>query len=133
MRIFSALKLIVLFVLLSIPVSAQTGETNPCLQDSAERSRLLKTAEDNQYNIRRIEIVGNTYTSYRAFQKYWEKDFEEGSIFTQELLIKSIKGTNKLKTIKRISLDNIEVRLEKDEIRGLNVIDFSICVEQKKK
>lgn len=129
MKVFNSLKLIMLILLFSFSLSAQTGETNPCLQDRSEKLRLLKSAEDNKYNIRYITIVGNTYTRYPAFRKNWDTSFNEGSIFTQEILMKSIKGTNKLKTIKKISLDNIEVRLEENDNRGWNAIDFTICVE----
>lgn len=133
MRVFNSLKLIMLIFLFSFSLSAQTNETNPCFQDSSEKLRLLKLAEDNQYNIRHIAIVGNTYTRYPTFRKNWDRSFEEGSIFTQEALMKSIKGTNRLKTTEKISLDNIEVRLEENDKRGWNAIDFTICVEQKAK
>lgn len=106
---------------------------NPCAQSKAEKLRLIKKAEDNEYNIRRIEIFGNTDTRYPTFRKHWDRNFGEGSIFTRESLMKSIAGTNKLKTIKPISLDNIAVRLEENDKRGWNAIDFVICVEQNRK
>ncbi len=112
--------------------SAFADETNPCSQNKAEKLQLLKKAEENEYNIKRIEISGNTYTRYRTFRGHWEKNFNEGDIFTQEALLKSIKGINKIKSIKPISLDNIEVRLEENDNRGWNSINFVICVEQKK-
>ncbi len=113
--------------------SAFADETNPCSQDKAEKLLLLKKAEENEYNIKRIEISGNTYSRYRTFREHWEKNFNEGDIFTQEALLKSIKGINKIKSIKPISLDNIEVRLEENDNRGWNSINFVICVEQKEK
>lgn len=130
----SCLILLVTVALFSIFSETVKGdEPNPCAQSKAEKMRLIKKAEDNEYNIRRIEISGNTYTRYRTFREHWDKSFEEGSIFTRESLMKSIAGTNKLKTIKTISLENIEVRLEENDRRGWNAIDFVICVQQKTK
>lgn len=108
----------------------ENAEASPCFQDKTEKLQLLKKAEENQYNVRYIQLFGNTYTRYPTFRKQWEKSFEEGSIFTQKSLMKSIAGTNKLKTIKPISLDNIKVRLQENDARGWNAIDFDICVQQ---
>jgi hypothetical protein len=132
-NISSFILLIVLGSLLSFAQTEISEETKPCSQNSAEKMQLIKKAEENQYNIRHIYLVGNTYTRHRTFRKYMAEEFNEGYIFSQKNLMKSIVGINKLKTIKPISLDNIEVRLEKDSVRNLNVIDFDICVEQKGK
>ena len=120
-----------LIVFASFSGFAQTeNEQSPCAQDEAEKLRLIKKAEDDQYNVRNIQIFGNTYTRYPAFRERWDKNFEEGSIFTKKILVKSIEGTNKLKTIKPISLDDIKIRLEENDQRGWNAIDFDICVQQ---
>jgi outer membrane protein assembly factor BamA len=136
MKNFRTSTFVLLFGFAVFSAFAQTEKSEaakPCSQDKAEKLELLKKAEDNQYNIRHIYIVGNTYTRYRTFREYMAEEFNEGYIFTRKNLDKSIKGINKLKTIKPITLDNVEVRLEKDEVRNLNVIDFDICVEQKRK
>ena len=124
--------LILLFGAFSFPAAARGGgsEPRPCFQDGAEKQRLLKTAEDKQYNIKNIEISGNTSTRYRTFRKHWEKNFNEGDIFTIEALMKSIRGINRIRSIKPIGLEDIEVRLEENDRRGWNSINFVICVEQ---
>ena len=112
--------------------SDKSGELKPCYQNNEERLQLIKKAEDNQYNIRHIYISGNNHTRHRLFTEKMAKDFNEGDIFTQESLMKSIKGISKLKIIKPITLENVEVRLERDEFRGFDVIDLTFCVEEKK-
>ncbi len=106
-------------------------KVNDCFQDKEAKLRLIKKAEDAQYNIRNIYIVGNTFTRYRTFRKQMVEDFDEGFIFTEKHLMKSIEGINELKTINPISLEDVKVQIERDAFRDLDVIDFDICVEEK--
>lgn len=129
MKTFKILILTCLVLLFSLSVMADA--TTACTQDKEEKLQLLKKAEENEFNIKRIEISGNTYTRYRIFRKHWEKNFNEGDIFTQEALTKSIKGINKIKSIKTISIEDIFVSLQENDNRGWNSINFVICVEQK--
>lgn len=135
MKSFRIVNTVFLIFLVPFSMLAQTENDamKPCLQDRAEKLQLIKKAEENQYNIRHIYIVGNTYTRHRTFRKHMVKAFNEGFIFTEQNLMTSIKGINKLKSIRPINLDDVKVRLEKDAVRGWNVIDFDICVEQKRK
>jgi outer membrane protein assembly factor BamA len=118
-------------------VSAQIAQTesatvqnlNACEQDKDERNRLIKKAESNQYNIRRIEISGNTSIRHREFVKRMADYFNEGDIFTTKALEKTVKNFAKMKTIYPINMDNVEIRLSEE----LKDIDFVFCVKQRPK
>ena len=55
--------------------------------------------------------------------------FNEGDIFTSENLLKTIDGFNRLEVIEPITIDNVEIRLDRQN----RDIDFVFCVIQKEK
>ncbi len=133
MKKFRLLQVISLIVPASLSAFAQTeqsAETPLCSQDKTEKLRLIKKAEENRYYIHRLYFVGNIATRHRTFREYMAESFNEGYVFSRENLLQNIKGINKLKSVKPISLDNVEVRLERDEVRNTDVINFDICVQE---
>ena len=100
-----------------------------CRQPTLERDAIIKEAERGQYHIHWIYIVGNTYTRFRDFRRKMADEFNEGYIFERRFLEESVKRISKMKTIYPISMDNIEVRLDRDK----KEINFDICVTQKPK
>lgn len=112
---------------------------NPCFQEEDEKIKLMEEAELSQYRIRHISILGNTYTRDITFRKEFASDepfvFDEGYIFRQESLEKTLDGINEIKTIFPIRLDDVKVWLGKREIddKAFNVINFDFCIEQKPK
>ncbi len=133
---FSVVALLLSLTAISIFAQKKQNDLDklePCYQDKDEKFQLIKKAEDNEFRIRRIYFVGNTFTRDRTFRENTKDAFNEGYIFTQKSLTESIKGINKLKTIKPITLDNVSVRLAGDENRDLNVIDFDICIQETKR
>jgi Surface antigen variable number repeat len=102
-------------------------DISPCGQQKAEQDRLISEAIEKQYNIRRIEISGNTSIRHREFTKRMESNFSEGDIFTLEALEKSIKRISKMKLIYPITLKNVKIFLDPKYVN----VDFVICVVQK--
>lgn len=132
-RILSSFCFFVLIGFLSFSAFAQ-AETRPCSQDKAEKLRLIKEAEENQFNVRYIAIQGNDSLSYRVFRK--KMATEQGDVFTRDNLFKTIEGISKIKKIYPISLDDVEIRLIRNVTWGrdlANVVDFTLCVKEKKK
>lgn len=99
----------------------------PCFQDADEKQRLIGEAEQNEYNVKSIEISGNEATRHRVFVK--NLFLYEGDIFTRRNLEKSIKGISKISAIKPISLADVGIRLD----RGDKTVDLVFCVVEKKK
>jgi hypothetical protein len=98
-----------------------------CEQDNDERNRLIKEAESNQYNIRRIYISGNSSIRHREFVKRMADYFNEGDIFTKKALEKTVKNFSEMKSIYPINLENVEIRLNEQ----FKEIDFVFCVRQR--
>jgi outer membrane protein assembly factor BamA len=124
---------ILIFVLATfcvpLAVSAQSAEPElkPCSQDAVERQNLITEAEAAEFNVRRIEIAGATYSRYRVFSR--KMAINEGDIFTIENLEKTIDGMNRLDVINSITIEDVEVRLDRQN----RDIDFVFCVVQKEK
>jgi outer membrane protein assembly factor BamA len=128
MKLFGIL---ILTLIAGFTVCAQKGadlpDTRPCSQDAVEKQNMIVEAEAAEFNVRRIEIVGNTYSRYRVFSR--KMAFNEGDIFTSARLSKSINGLNGLDVIEPITIDNVEIRLD----RKNRQMDFVFCVVQKDK
>jgi hypothetical protein len=88
---------------------------------------LVEEADRGQFNTRRVEIAGSTYTRDRKFRKRMAPGMNEGDIFTQGSLQKTVRSIARMKVIYPITMDNIEVRLNRPE----RIIDVVICVTQK--
>ena len=100
-----------------------------CGQAKTEQDPLVVEAARDQYIYRRIEIVGNTYTRYREFRRRFANFFNEGDIFTKKALEDSVRRVSKMKTIYPIRMENIEIRLDREN----KVVDIVFCVKQRPK
>jgi outer membrane protein assembly factor BamA len=127
MRSFKILFLISLFVVTCISASAQTKAKNkPCDQKSVEKAQLIKETEKKyQYRVKRIEFVGNEFIRDRVLRE--KLAFEEGDIFTKELLEKSIKNLSKSKELYPISLKDVRIYLDKSS----KDIGLVFCVKER--
>lgn len=103
------------------------SDISACVQEKSEQDRLITEAIEKQYNIRRIEISGNSSIRHREFTKRMATNFNEGDIFTREALEKSVKRISKMKAIYPISMKDLEVRLDPE----YKDVDFLICVKQR--
>lgn len=132
-KIFSIIILVSILVMATDSVFARSvdnsyaKESAPCFQDADEKQRFVSEAEKNEYNVRRVEISGNESTRHRVFVK--KLFINEGDIFTRRNLEKSIKGISKISVIKPISLEDVEIRIDRQD----KIIDFVFCVVEKKK
>ncbi len=102
-------------------------EFDPCGHSADIRDPIIEEAERSEFNVRFVSIVGNTYTRYREFGKRMYQS--EGDIFTREKLERTVKRISKMRSIYPINMDNIEVRLD----RNNGYIDIVFCVKQKPK
>ncbi|MBP7415880.1 MAG: hypothetical protein KA831_04435 [Pyrinomonadaceae bacterium] len=98
-----------------------------CVQTKDARDLLIDEADRDEFNTRRVEITGNTYTRGREFWKRMAAGMSEGDIFTRRSLEKSVKRVSKIRSIYPISMDNILVTLN----RTHKQIDIVFCVIQK--
>ncbi len=98
-----------------------------CSQLKDIRDQLMHEAERAQFNVRYVEFVGPTYTRGREFFK--RSRLGEGDIFTRKGLEASVKEISKMKTIYPITMDSVEVKLERTD-RTINII---FCVRQRPK
>ncbi len=142
MKYRKILNVIFLVIALASLVTAQekvdgNQDEKPCFQDNEEKMELVEKAENEEFNIKYIEIVGNTYSRYKSFLKKFGSNknypFNEGDIFRKASLFKAIEGFNKVKTIYPITTDDVRVWLQETEIenRTIKQINFTFCVKQK--
>ncbi len=99
-----------------------------CKQGKKVRDPLIEEAERDQFNVRRVEIVGSTYNRDREFRRRMFMT-NEGDIFTRRNLEKAVKRISKMNTIFPIMMENVEVRLDRTYME----IDIVFCVKQKPK
>ena len=66
---------------------------HPCHQDRVDRERLIAEAERNEFNVKHVEILGNTYTQGRSFFRIITVN--EGDIFTRRNLEIAVKPFQK--------------------------------------
>jgi PAS domain-containing protein len=105
------------------------AEEYRCHQEKVERDQLIDEADRKEFNTRYVEIVGSTYARDREFRKRMAPGLNEGDIFTRRALEESVKGIAKMRAIYRITMDNVEIRLDRKN-RRLNIL---FCVKQKPK
>src|SRR5262245_28488473 len=111
------------------PVRQIKQETNLtaswCSQPAAERDSLIREAAENQYEVRRVEFVGNDHIRDYVLRR--RILLAEGDIFTLENLVKSLERMSRLnKIIHPVKLDDVIIRLDKTE----KIIDMTICFQE---
>jgi D-alanyl-D-alanine dipeptidase len=78
-------------------------------------------------NVRRVEIVGNDHVSGRTIFRHIY--LNEGDIFTEESLLKSVKAINALGRFEKISEQNVSWRISRQH----GEIDFTFFLTEKRK
>ena len=99
----------------------------PCGQEPAVQEPIIETAETNQFNVRRVEISGNSSIRHREFVNRL-KGVNEGDIFSRALLRKSVERIARMKKIYPITMRNVELRVN-PQYRD---VDILICVKERK-
>lgn len=98
--------------------STKTGE-------AAHYAELMKEAEQAEYTVRRVAFAGNTYTRDHILrQRFMQK---EGEGFSLKLLDQSLKNFDRLGILYPVSLNDVEVDLD----RGGKFIDLKIFFRER--
>lgn len=97
-----------------------------CGHSKSVRDPLIDEAERGQFNVRRVEFVGSTYTRGRDLFKQ-ARSVNEGDIFTRENLEIAVKRISKMRTVYPITMDNVEARLDRSD----KSVDIVFCIKQK--
>lgn len=123
--------LVFLVLLAGSTFSQEKTETRPtaCGFSKEVRDPLLNEAALKKFTVRRVEIAGNTYTRHRDFVKRMAPGLREGEVFTLAALEESVRKVSRMHAVYPITLDNVEVHLD----RASEDIDIVICVTPKPK
>ena len=85
----------------------------------------MREAEGNKFTVRRVELIGNTYTAdYVIRQKIL---LNEGDLFTRARLRKSLENISKLKQFMPVQLKDIQIHLD----RGQKLVDINIYLSER--
>jgi outer membrane protein assembly factor BamA len=83
---------------------------------------------ENRYSIRRVEFVGNQYTRDNLLRVEMP-GLREGDIFTKAILRKSLNDVSRLKSIYPITIDDVDVRLNREE----KTIDMTLFFRERRR
>jgi Surface antigen variable number repeat len=123
-----------LFLIFGPPSNRQTGQEldgTPfkCSQPAAERDILINEAEKNRYTVRRVELIGLTYTRDEVLRRRITILLQEGDLFTRDRLVKSLQNVSKLKMIYPVSASHVVIQLDRTE----KAIDMIICFRERRR
>lgn len=107
-------KFLLLGLLLFYGATIAFGQSEPqyiCNQPKGLRDSFIAEAAHKQYNIVRVQFVGNERLNARELFKITKPIIDEGDIFTRRKLEVAVKRVSKIKTIYPLTMDNIEVKL----------------------
>ena len=90
----------------------------------ARRDALMREAEAGRYSVRRVEFVGNRRTRDDVLRR--RLAFDEGDLFTKELLLQSLRQLSGLKAVRPVGLEDVDVRLD----RAGRSVDLSIRLRE---
>jgi outer membrane protein assembly factor BamA len=106
--------------------SNQSAQLAKPRQTNAERSQLIAEAEKNQYWVRRVEFVGNEHIRDHTVRRRFHQ--QEGDVFTRQDLEKGLKSLSSVKLIYPVTINDVEVRLDREE----KLIDFTIYFHEQR-
>ena len=88
-------------------------------------SQLMAEAERNNYTVRHIVLLGNTYTRDNVIRRRLLQN--EGDIFRRKLLEQSLKNVSQLRNLRPVHLEDVEVTLNREH----KFIDFLINLTER--
>ena len=106
-----------------LPIDARTSN----IQINSNQSQLIREAEEDQYNIRRVEFLGNAHIRDYILRR--RVLLREGDLFTRKNLVQSIRNLSGLKIIKPVRLKDVELRLDKTE----KIVDMTLLVRERRR
>ena len=119
-------QILLVLVLTNHPPIGLPGLACKALQGN-EQSQLIEEAAKNKYTVRRVEFIGNKTIRHDILAR--RILFNEGDIFTREELERSVRNLSKVKMIRSVSLNDVEVRLDREE----KLIDFVFKVTERQR
>ena len=76
-------------------------------------SQLMEDAQQTEYTVRRVEFMGNEHTRDDILRKRFMQ--QEGDVFSRKALEQSLNNYSKLPMIYPVTLNDVEVRLDREE------------------
>ena len=90
----------------------------------------MDEAQRNEFTVRRVEFVGNTYTRDHVLRDRMTPIINEGDVFTRAKLVRSLRRMSALKrTIYPLRLTDVEIRLDRAE----GLVDMTICFRERRR
>ena len=91
------------------------------------QSQRILEAERERFLIRRVEFVGNDYTRDNVLRR--QIYLQEGERFTTELLKRSLTSLSRLKIIRPVSINDVEVTLDRRD----RIVDIELHVNERRR
>lgn len=89
------------------------------------QSQLMAEAEQNEYAVRRVELIGNARTRDNVIRRRLLQN--EGDIFQRKLLEQSLSNVSKLRNFDRVSIQDVDVQLNRED----KTVDFLIHLTER--
>ena len=93
--------------------------------EAAYYSELIEEATRTEYTVRRVEFSGTAHIRDRTLRRRFLQ--QEGDVFTKEALEQTLKSLARLGIIYPVTLNDIEVRLDREE----KLMDFTIYFRER--
>jgi hypothetical protein len=124
---------LMLSVALTSAAAQATNSATPnygqyCNQSKDVREKLISEAQNEQFNVRRVEFLGSEHIRGRElFKRVWMVN--EGDIFTRENLAKATKKLSGFSKIFPVTIDDVTVKLDEQD----RSIDILFCIRERQK
>jgi hypothetical protein len=89
-------------------------------------SRLIDEAQQAEYTVRRVEFMGNEHVRDNILRKRFVQ--QEGEVFAKKALEQSLRNFSKLRMIYPVTLNDIEVQLDREE----KLVDLTIYFRERR-
>lgn len=110
-------------LLLVVACSVATRSSFP--QTATSNADLIDEAEAGSYSIRHVDFAGNEHTRDNTLRRRIPL-LQEGETFLRKSLEQSLQNLSKLKIIEPVTLDDVEVKLDREH----KIIDLIIRVKE---
>jgi hypothetical protein len=91
------------------------------------QSQLMAEAERDRYSVRRVEFLGNEHIRDNIIRRRMLQN--EGDVFRRDLLEQSLRSVSKIKQLQPVTINDVEVHLNRDE----KTADFTIFFDERTK
>src|SRR5262245_22266895 len=102
---------------------APASSTKP--DEAGYYSQLMSEAEAREFTVRRVEFAGNAHIRDNVLRKQFMQT--EGDVFSRRLLDQSLANFNRQGLVYPVTLNDIEVWLDREE----KLIDIAVCFRER--